>query len=305
MKKKVAIAIQAICFMGLSMSVNAATDTQKPQTLRLAIGSEPTEGFDPMLGWSHGSYLLLHSPLLKQKADLSWHSYMLEKYEHSDDGKEWTLKLKDGLKFSDGSPLTAKDVVFTYNNAAASGGKVDMGNFAKAEEVNPSTVKMTLSAPQSTFINVLGSLGIVSADKYDAKKYAHNPIGAGPYRLVNFQPGQQLIVERNPFYAGPKNDFDKMVFVFLNEDGAFAAAQSGELDIVRIPAAVANNAKDVKRMKLIERHSVENRGISFPIPPAGEKMRQVTQLEMTLLQMSLSVKRSTTPLTVSYWRMRC
>ncbi|EJD6411035.1 ABC transporter substrate-binding protein [Providencia sp. CRE-3FA-0001] len=271
MKKKIAIAIQAICFMGLSMGANAATDTQQPQTLRLAIGSEPTEGFDPMLGWSHGSYLLLHSPLLKQKADLSWHSYMLEKYEHSDDGKEWTLKLKDGLKFSDGSPLTAKDVVFTYNNAAASGGKVDMGNFAKAQEIDPSTVKITLSSPQSTFINVLGSLGIVSADKYDAKKYAHNPIGAGPYRLVNFQPGQQLIVERNPFYAGPKNDFDKMVFVFLNEDGAFAAAQSDELDIVRIPAAVASNAKDVKSMKLIERHSVENRGISFPIPPAGEK----------------------------------
>ncbi len=78
------------------------------------------------------------------------------------------VKIKDGLNFSDGSPLTAKDVVFTYNNAAASGGKVDMGNFAK-EEINPSTVRMTLSAPQSTFINVLGSLGIVSADKYDAK----------------------------------------------------------------------------------------------------------------------------------------
>ncbi len=56
----------------------------------------------------------------------------------------------------------------------------------------------------------------------------------------------------------------------MNEDGAFAAAQSGELDIVRIPAAVSN-AKDVKSMRLIERHSVENRGISFPIPPAGEK----------------------------------
>lgn len=36
------------------------------RTLKLAIGDEPTEGFDPMLGWSHSSYLLLHSPLLKQ-----------------------------------------------------------------------------------------------------------------------------------------------------------------------------------------------------------------------------------------------
>ncbi len=62
-------------FYGAIDGANAATDTQQPQTLR--GGSEPTEGFDPMLGWSHGSYLLLHSPLLKQKADLSC-SYMLE-----------------------------------------------------------------------------------------------------------------------------------------------------------------------------------------------------------------------------------
>lgn len=209
MIKKIVIAMQAICLLGLSVHAQA-TDSSTSQTLRLAIGAEPTEGFDPMLGWSHGSYLLLHSPLLKQNADLSWHSYMLDNYQHSEDGKEWILTLKEGLKFSDGSPLRAKDIVFTYNNAAASGGKVDMGNFAKAEVIDPLTVKITLSSPQSTFINVLGSLGIVSADKYDAKKYAHNPIGAGPYRLVAFQPGQQLMVERNPYYAGPKNNFDKM-----------------------------------------------------------------------------------------------
>ena len=273
MLKKIAIAIQAVCLLGFSLQA-PAEQLQSNQTLRLAIGEEPTEGFDPMLGWSHGSYLLLHSPLLKQNADLSWHSYMLENYQHNDDGKVWTLTLKEGLKFSDGSPLSAKDVVFTYNNAAKSGGKVDMGNFAKAEVIDPLTVKMTLSSPQSTFINVLGSLGIVSADKYDAKKYAHNPIGAGPYRLTAFQPGQQLIVERNPYYAGPKNSFDKMVFVFLDEDAAFAAAQSGQLDIVRIPAAVAGHAGDVKNMKLTERYSVENRGISFPIPPAGKKDAQ-------------------------------
>ena len=271
MIKKLAV---AMCLMGLTLQAQAAEPASSAHTLRLAIGAEPTEGFDPMLGWSHGSYLLLHSPLLKQKADLSWHSYMLENYQHNADGKEWTLTLKKDLKFSDGSPLTAKDVVFSYNNAAASGGKVDMGNFAKAEEIDPLTVKITLSSPQSTFINVLGSLGIVSADKYDAKTYAHNPIGAGPYRLVAFQPGQQLIVEQNPYYAGPKNDYNKMVFVFLDEDAAFAAAQSAQLEVVRIPPAVASHAGDVPNMKLIERYSVENRGISFPIPPAGEKDAQ-------------------------------
>ena len=215
------------------------------RTLKLAIGDEPTEGFDPMLGWSHGSYLLLHSPLLKQNEDLSWNNFLLSEYQTSEDGKTWTLKLKPDLKFSDGSPLTAKDVAYTYNNAAASGGKVDMGNFLKAEVVDPLTVRMQLKAPQSTFVNVLGSLGIVSADKYNAKTYAQNPIGAGPYRLVSYQPGQQLIVEANPHYAGQKNDFDKLVFVFLDEDSSFAAAQSKQLGIVRIAPSLAVDRKSV------------------------------------------------------------
>ncbi|MEC4240219.1 ABC transporter substrate-binding protein [Pseudomonas sp. DSV-1] len=252
------------------LSVMAAPAySSQARTLQLAIGDEPTEGFDPMLGWSHGSYLLLHSPLLKQNEDLSWSSFLLSDYQASDDGKTWTLKLKPDLKFSDGSPLTAKDVAYTYNNAAASGGKVDMGNFLKAEAVDPLTVRIELKAPQSTFVNVLGSLGIVSADKYDAKTYAQKPIGAGPYRLVSYQPGQQLIVEANPFYAGQKNDFNKLVFVFLDEDSAFAAAQSKQLGIVRIAPSLAVTL--APGMKLWVRPSVENRGIVMPTIASGKK----------------------------------
>ncbi len=252
------------------MTVLSAPALTSAQTIKLAIGDEPTEGFDPMLGWSHGSYLLLHSPLLKQHADMSWYSNMLESYTSSDDGKTWTLVLKKDLKFSDGSPLTAEDVVYTYNNAASSGGKVDMGNFLKAQATSPQAVTITLKAPQSTFINVLGSLGIVSANQYDAKSYAQKPIGAGPYRLVSFQPGQQMIVEANPYYAGEHNDFDKLVFVFLDEDASFAAAQSKQLDVVRIPPAMAAVAKNMPQLKLWERPSVENRGIVFPTTPAGK-----------------------------------
>ncbi|WP_227729548.1 ABC transporter substrate-binding protein [Yersinia proxima] len=261
--------LTAALLSAFSVPVSAATPTH---TLQLAIGDEPTEGFDPMLGWSHGSYLLLHSPLLKQNEDLSWNGFLLSDYKTSDDGKTWTLTLKPDLKFSDGSPLTAKDVAFTYNNAAASGGKVDMGNFVSAEVIDPLNVRIQLKAPQSTFVNVLGSLGIVSADKYDAKTYAQKPIGAGPYRLVSFQPGQQMIVEANPYYAGNKNDFDKLIFVFLDEDSAFAAAQSGQLGVVRIPPSMA--VGQVNNMKLWVRPSVENRGIVFPTTPAGKKDAQ-------------------------------
>ncbi|MNO72223.1 Oligopeptide-binding protein AppA precursor [compost metagenome] len=252
---------------GMSLSVQAAQPV--PAELKLAIGAEPTEGFDPLLGWSHGSYLLLHSPLLKQNADLSWQDLLTQAVTPNQDGKGWLITLKPDLKFSNGAPLTAEDVAFTYNSAAKGGGKIDMGNFVEAKVVSPTEVAITLSAPQSTFVNVLGSLGIVSKRDYDPKRYARHPVGAGPYRLVSFLPGQQLVVEANPYYAGGSNDFKRLVFVFIDEESAYAAAQSSQLDLVRIAPSLAPTVPDT--LKLWVRPSVENRGIVFPIPPAGGK----------------------------------
>ncbi|KAB0678257.1 ABC transporter substrate-binding protein [Aeromonas caviae] len=263
----VATLLLALLSGGFSTMALAAQPV--PAELKLAIGSEPTEGFDPLLGWSHGSYLLLHSPLLKQNADLSWQNVLTQAVTPSKDGKGWIITLKPDLKFSNGAPLTAEDVAFTYNSAAKGGGKIDMGNFVSAKVLSPTEVAITLSAPQSTFVNVLGSLGIVSKQDYDAKEYAQKPVGAGPYRLVSFLPGQQLVVEANPYYAGGNNDFKRLVFVFIDEESAYAAAQSSQLDVVRIAPSLAPTVP--ASLKLWVRPSVENRGIVFPIPPAGSK----------------------------------
>ncbi|CAD7490947.1 ABC transporter substrate-binding protein [Aeromonas dhakensis] len=262
-----AAALLALLSGGFSSMALAAQPV--PAELKLAIGSEPTEGFDPLLGWSHGSYLLLHSPLLKQNADLSWQNLLTQAVTPNQDGKGWLIRLKPDLKFSNGAPLTAEDVAFTYNSAAQGGGKIDMGNFVSAKVVSPTQVEIALSAPQSTFVNVLGSLGIVSKRDYDAKAYARHPVGAGPYRLVSFLPGQQLVVEANPYYAGGNNDFKRLVFVFIDEESAYAAAQSSQLDLVRIAPSLAPTVP--ASLKLWVRPSVENRGIVFPIPPAGGK----------------------------------
>lgn len=262
-----ALSLLALLSGGFSTMALAAQPV--PAELKLAIGAEPTEGFDPLLGWSHGSYLLLHSPLLKQNADLSWQNVLTQAVTPSKDGKGWLIRLKPNLTFSNGAPLTAEDVAFTYNSAAKGGGKIDMGNFVSAKVLSPTEVAITLSAPQSTFVNVLGSLGIVSKRDYDAKAYAQKPVGAGPYRLVSFLPGQQLVVEANPYYAGGNNDFKRLVFVFIDEESAYAAAQSNQLDLVRIAPSLAPTVP--ASLKLWVRPSVENRGIVFPIPAASKR----------------------------------
>ena len=74
-------------------------------------------------------------------------------YDVDEDGKVWTVKLRDDVKFSDGEPLTATDVKFTFEKAANSGSIVDLNVLEKVEAINPTTVEFTLKEAQSTFVN--------------------------------------------------------------------------------------------------------------------------------------------------------
>lgn len=103
------------------------------------------------------------------------------------------------------------------------------------------------------------------------------PIGAGPYRLVSFQPGQQMIVEANPYYAGNKNDFDKLILFSLMKIVPSLPRKVGS-GCRAYPSSMAVGS--VNNMKLWVRPSVENRGIVFPTTPAGKKTHMVTPLAM-------------------------
>ncbi|WP_227636604.1 ABC transporter substrate-binding protein, partial [Klebsiella pneumoniae] len=71
------------------------------------------------------------------------------------------------------------------------------------------------------------------------------------------------------YYSGHRNDFDKLIFVFLDEDSAYAAAQSGQLGLVKGAPSVSVTPQ--QGLTLWVRPSVENRGIAFPTIPAGQK----------------------------------
>ncbi|PAV30651.1 nickel ABC transporter substrate-binding protein [Virgibacillus profundi] len=246
-----------------------ATDT-KTDELVLAIGGEPDEGFDPTTGWGQYGSPLFQSTLLKYDENFNVQNDLAKDYSVSDDGLEWTIKLRDDVKFSDGEDLTADDVVFTYKTAKKSGSIIDLSNMDRIEMLDSHSVKITLKKPQSTFIYLLTTIGIVPEHAYD-DSYNENPIGSGPFQLVQWSKGQQLIVEANPYYYGKKPYFKKLTFLFLSEDAAFAAAKSGEADVVSVPPTFAN--EDVAGMHLVELESVDNRGIMFPYVPAGEETK--------------------------------
>ncbi|WP_343991705.1 ABC transporter substrate-binding protein [Nocardioides dubius] len=237
--------------------------------LVLAVGGESAEGYDPTLGWGRYGSPLFQSTLLVRNADLSVGNDLATGYQVSKDGLTWTVDLRTDATFTDGTPVTAEDVVYTFSTAAKSGGLTDVTALKSAEVVDEDTVALHLKQPQSTFINRLISLGIVPEAAH-GEGYAAAPIGSGPFKLVHWERGQQLIVERNEDYYGTAPSFDKVTFVFFDsEDAALAAAQAGEVDVVGVPSSLAGST--VQGMSVQAITSVDNRGMSLPTVPAEGK----------------------------------
>ncbi|WP_338470768.1 ABC transporter substrate-binding protein [Niallia sp. XMNu-256] len=246
---------------------NTKDNERKNDELVLAFGSEPESGFDPTTGWGRYGSPLFQSTLLKRDDKLNIVHDLATGYEVNEAGNVWTVHIRDDVKFSDGQPLTADDVVFTFETAAKNGSVVDLHLLEKVEATDKHTVQFTLKEPQSTFVNTLIATGIVPEHAYGSD-YAENPIGSGPFQLVQWDKGQQVIVEANPEYYEKQPYFKKITFLFLNEDAAFAAAQAGKVDLAAIPAAFSK--QEVPGMKLESFETVDNRGIAFPYVKSGK-----------------------------------
>ncbi len=229
-----------------------------------AHGEEPEFGFDPMHGWGYhdsGTEPLIQSTILKRDKDNNFVNDLATDYDISSDFKKYTVTIRDDVKFTDGSQLTAKDVAFSYTKAKELGEGADLSSMKEAK-ANGNKVVFTLEKPDSTFINKLTDVGIVPEANYNEDSYGQNPIGSGPYKLAQWDKGQQFILEKNPDYYGKEPYFDKITNLFLDSDAAFAAIKNGDVDIAEVPVSYANETVDGYHMEYFD--SIDVRGISLP-----------------------------------------
>ena len=247
-------------------AVESSSQTGSVEQIVLAISGESEEGYDPTLGWGRYGSPLFQSTLLKRDADLNIINDLATDYMVSEDKLTWTVTIRDDAVFSDGEPLTASDVAYTFNKAAESGGLTDVTVLKEAVFIDDATIELRLNEPQSTFVNRLITLGIVPEHAH-SPEYARNPIGSGPYQMVQWDEGQQLIVEANPNYYGEAPGIDRLVFLFVEEDTSFAAAKAGEAQVVSVPQTLA--VQNIDGMTLYDVTSVDNRGLMFPYLPAS------------------------------------
>ena len=235
-------------------------------------GGEPESGFDPILGWNYLAEPLIQSTLLKMTPDMNYKNDLATNWSANSNFTEYTVNIRDGVKFTDNTTLDAEDVAFTYNMAKNNGtSELDFGTFNNATAVNKTTVKFYLNESDSTFVDKLAYLGIVPSDSYNNNTYGSNPVGSGPYKFVQWDKGQQVILEKNPDYYGKQPEFKKLTILFAQNEAAFNAAKNHEVDVAAVPLAFANETVDGYNMTLLD--TIDVRGISLPVTNnTGEKV---------------------------------
>lgn len=232
--------------------------------------SEPAAGFDPIVAWGCGEHVhepLIQSTLITTDEDLNFVNDLATDYLCSSDGLVWTFTIRDDVVFSDGEPLSARDVAFTVNAVIDSAmSEADLSMVDRAVAVSDTVVELHLNKPHNALLYTLAVLGIVPEHAY-GPEYGRNPIGSGRYVLERWDKGQQVIFTANPKYYGRKPSMERVVVVFMDEDAALAAVQKGEVDIAYTYATHARQA--FEGYELAAYKTVDSRGVSLPSVPAG------------------------------------
>lgn len=179
--------------------------------------------------------------------------YLAESYEVSENGTSVTLKLKDGLKWHDGEPITADDVIFTMdvnadtNNGAGNTNVVILNDQpVKYEKVDDLTVKITLPMASASYPALLGELTLIPEHVYGGNtsivgaEANMSGTGSGPYKLREFKQDQYLILEKNEDYYMGAPDIDTVTFRIISDISAQEVAlMNGEINLMELSSAPA------------------------------------------------------------------
>jgi len=218
-------------------------------------------------------------PLLVYNYDtLEMEPWLAERYEISDDGLEITFYLRDDIYFSDGVPVTADDVLFTYQTAIDP--RIDAADVASlfvevagAERLSSRVIKFRMKRPYFKALEIVSfwDFGILPKHVYeydDPKEFnsrVSDPVGSGPFLFEKWQTGRQVVLRRNENYWGPKPKLRKIVYKFItNATAAIQALRSHKVDIViPEPDQFAELADDKQFNKEFMCLSYWNPGVPF------------------------------------------
>jgi len=225
---------------------------------------------------------VMESLLVRDPETLAWQGLLAESWSFDETGTTLTFRLRPGVRFSDGTPLTADDVVFTFlfvmdERIAAPRARAYLQKIEAVEALDPRTVRFRFREPYYDALALAGGMEILARHYYE--RYLSEPetfnrsrallFGTGPYRLRNpesWRPDLGIVeLERNPRYWGPvAPPFERLVWkVITNETARLTAFRNGEIDLY------GARPVEYERLKADTRLSARATRFEYLAPTAG------------------------------------
>ncbi len=201
-----------------------------------AISAEPDQ-LDPHKTTAYASFEVLenvYDTLVQPDENLDMKPALAKSWTTSEDQLTWTFTVRDGVKFHNGDPFTAKDVVYSYN-------RIIDDKLATSYRLEPvkevtapddTTVKIKLKRPTPNLLALIGGfkgMAIVDKQNVTSGKIKRDPIGTGPFMMDSYTPGDSIVLTANPDYWGGAPELGSVKYTFVPEPTvALANLKSGE-----------------------------------------------------------------------------
>ncbi len=227
---------------GLGMEEGAPTDGD---WLIRHLGAEPAT-LNPVTATDAYASLInsyIYETLIKRdEKTLELVPSLAESWEVAEDHLTYVFRLKKGVKWQDGRPLTARDVLFSFERIRDP--KVDSAHLRSyyqdvenLEVLDDHTIRYTYRIPYFRALEFCGGIPIVPAHTFtegvdfNNHPIGRNPIGNGPYRLLRWETGREIVLVRNEEYWGEKPHFNRIVLKIITDStAAFQVLKKGGLD---------------------------------------------------------------------------
>jgi peptide/nickel transport system substrate-binding protein len=245
-KRAILLALLLI-LMGLAAAPAAPAASPSPSgdtTFRVGWLLEP-DNLNPFIGLLGQDYEIWHlnyDCLVGFDAkDLSPRPEIAESWQVSPDGKTWTFKIRQGVKWQDGEPLTARDVAFTFNYIVDNDLQtlaIYTGGINGATAIDDATVEITTDEPKSNmlamFVPIIPEhIWSTVSGKAATTTYRNAPpiVGTGPFQVVEWSKGKFIRLKANPDYWGGAPKVDELFFEnYKSADTMIADLKAGAID---------------------------------------------------------------------------
>ncbi len=277
------------CVALLVLVVAAASTAALPRggTLRAGLNADPPN-LDPhqsSAAVDRQVFQNLYDKLVDINQSLEIVPMLATSWQIADGGRTYTLKLRQGVVFHDGTPFTADAVKANFermlDKSFGSPRFSEVNLVTGVQVVDPYTVRITLEKPFSPFLATLsdraGMMVSPAAAQRLGKGLAREPVGTGPYKFVEKRPQERIILERfDQHWDSTAGNVERIIYrPFTDENVRLANLRAGELDIIdQVGPTDVPKLRTDQTLRLLERSGLEWQGIHLNLagPPFDNKL---------------------------------